>query len=175
MAKALNVDWGTIRVLHARGEPITEIAKRFKISANTVYARSYKEKWAETAGIVKRKKDEATKIASDLWSERREQTRQKIFKVGEKMLDASVEMPGNELLTKADKVKIATEIAAKSVGLDSEGEKQTFNINLLSQIVENQPIDGTIQMVDRENAHIESVYDATTYPTTVVPDQPALP
>jgi transposase-like protein len=152
MSVPLKVDWAVIRVLHAKGERIADLAKRFGISANTIYARSYREHWDVVSGNVK---DDAVELAKDIWTERRAATKEKIHAIGEKMLDAAKDLAGDQLLTKADKVKIATEIAGKVVGLDQAEEKNVLNINLLSQLSESQPINGTISMLHSEPLQIQ--------------------
>ena len=154
MRKKLEADWPTIRALHAKGVPISDIARQFGISADTLYSRSSREKWN---AVIGQEKEKSLQIAQDIWTERRAATKEKIHLIGERMLEAAKELPADQLLTKADKVKIATEIAGKVVGLDQNEEKNVTNINLLSQIVESQPNTGTISMLHSEPLQIQDV------------------
>lgn len=50
------------------------------------------------------------------------------------MTKAASELAEDQLLNKADKIKIATEIAGKSVGLDREEDRNQVNIAILGSI-----------------------------------------
>jgi hypothetical protein len=152
MPAAILADWSAIRALYVQGIAPKIIADRFKINVNTLYSRVRNEKWQAPSEPVH---EQSARIAADIWTERRAATREKIHRIGDKMLKAAEELPENELLTKADKVKIATEIAGKVVGLDQGEEKNQINISLLSQIVENEPSIGTISMLHSEPLQIQ--------------------
>ncbi len=70
-------------------------------------------------------------IARDIWAERREAIRESIHTIGSRMTNYASQLPEDQLLAKADKVKIATEIAGRAVGLDKQEDKNVVNIALL--------------------------------------------
>jgi len=78
--------------------------------------------------------EKSTAIARDIWAERREIIRERIHLIGDKMTKAASELPEDQILNKADKIKIATEIAGKSVGLDREEDRNQVNIAILGAI-----------------------------------------
>lgn len=78
--------------------------------------------------------ERSTAIARDIWSERRETIRERIHLIGDRMTKVASELPDDQILTKADKIKIATEIAGKSVGLDREEDRNQVNIAILGAI-----------------------------------------
>ncbi len=55
------------------------------------------------------------------------------------------QLPEDQLLNKADKVKIATEIAGKIVGLDRQEDKNVVNIALLGSYSDSDVIEGSFQ------------------------------
>jgi hypothetical protein len=102
------------------------------------------------------------------------------------MTNAAAQLSEDQLLNKADKIKIATEIAGKSVGLDREEDRNQVNIAILGSIgsapggyddsctVNTLPQSVTISPVySVEHTDTEAV-TTTSHPTTVDPD-PAAP
>jgi hypothetical protein len=134
----LSVDWQAIRGLYLQGvEPLT-LANKFAIKISTLNSRIYREKWHEILQGEKKTnekaKEESVAIARDIWSERRETIRERIHLIGDRMTKVASELPDDQILTKADKIKIATEIAGKSVGLDREEDRNQVNIAILGAI-----------------------------------------
>ena len=87
-------------------------------------------------------------------------------------------------LTKADKIKIATEIAGKIVGLDKQEDRNTLNLAILGDLsggnvsrdvpifTVNRDVDTDCQPVNALDDSDESalqLIDPTTHPTTVDP------
>lgn len=180
---SLPVDWQAIRGLYLQGiEPLT-LANKFAIKISTLNSRIYREKWHEILQGEKKTnekaKEESIAIARDIWAERREVIRERIHLIGDKMTKAASELPEDQILNKADKIKIATEIAGKSVGLDREEDRNQVNIAILGAIGSSPG--GYDEIVQGEvwsesglkvssnrvgNTESESV-DTTTQPTTV--------
>ena len=75
--------------------------------------------------------EKSAAIARDIWAERREAIREYIHTIGSRMTNYASQLPEDQLLAKADKVKIATEIAGRAVGLDKQEDKNVVNIALL--------------------------------------------
>jgi hypothetical protein len=130
--------------------------------------------------------EQSTEIARDIWAERRETIRERIHLIGDRMTNAAAQLSEDQLLNKADKIKIATEIAGKSVGLDREEDRNQVNIAILGSIgsspggyddsctVNTLPQSVTISPVySVEHTDTEAV-TTTSHPTTVDPD-PAAP
>lgn len=135
---SLPVDWQAIRGLYLQGiEPLT-LANKFAIKISTLNSRIYREKWHEILQGEKKTnekaKEESVAIARDIWSERRETIRERIHLIGDRMTQAAAQLSEDQLLNKADKIKIATEIAGKSVGLDREEDRNQVNIAILGAI-----------------------------------------
>jgi len=141
-AKPLPVDWQAIRGLYLQGIHAREIADRFEINVKTLRARACREGWNE---ILNRSKMTPTEkgraIARDIWAERRETIRERIHLIGDRMTVAASQLSEDQLLNKADKIKIATEIASKIVGLDKQEDKNVVNIALLGSYSDMDTID----------------------------------
>jgi hypothetical protein len=75
--------------------------------------------------------EKSAAIARDIWAERREAIRESIHTIGSRMTNYASQLPEDQLISKADKIKIATEIASKIVGLDKQEDKNVVNIALL--------------------------------------------
>jgi hypothetical protein len=101
-------------------------------------ARACKKGWNAAIGTERQRKEQITEkstaIARDIWSERRETIRERIHLIGDRMTKVASELPDDQILTKADKIKIATEIAGKSVGLDRDEDRNQVNIAILGGI-----------------------------------------
>ena len=181
-----SVDWMAIRGLYLKGIPAATIAKKFEVNVSTVRSRACREGWNEILGVTKSAPaidtEKSAAIARDIWAERRETIRERIHLIGDRMTKAASELPEDQILNKADKVKIATEIAAKSVGLDKDEDRNQVNIAILGSIgsapgsyddsrsFDSVPQSVTISPVySVEDTDTESV-DPTSHPTTVDPD-----
>jgi hypothetical protein len=129
------VDWMAIRGLYLKGIPAATIATKFNVNVNTVRSRACREGWNELLGISKKSPaidtEKSTEIARDIWAERREAIRENIHTIGSRMTNYASQLPEDQMLAKADKIKIATEIAGKIVGLDRQEDKNVVNIALL--------------------------------------------
>lgn len=184
----LSVDWQAIRGLYLQGIPPRQIAKQFGMNESTLRSRACKEKWTHILGAAKEQKGAVTEksaaIARDLWTERRETIRERIHLIGDRMTLAASQLSEDQLLNKADKIKIATEIAGKSVGLDREEDRNQVNIAILGaigsgpggydEIVQGEAWSESGLKVSSNrvgNTESESV-DTTTQPTTVPLDAP---
>jgi hypothetical protein len=86
-------------------------------------------------------KQASSDAVRDVWTERREAIRESIHNIGSKMTRYAEQLPEDQLLAKADKVKIATEIAGKIVGLDKQEDKNVVNIALLGSYSDMDTID----------------------------------
>jgi hypothetical protein len=132
---ALPVDWQAIRGLYLQGIQPKEIAAQFRINESTLRSRASKEKWTKIIATARERKAAITEnspaIAEDLWSRRREAIRESIHTIGSRMTSYASQLPEDQLISKADKIKIATEIASKIVGLDKQEDKNVVNIALL--------------------------------------------
>ncbi len=132
---SLPVDWEVVKSLYLQGVPVGTLSERFKINASTLRARASKKKWNAVLGTERERKQQITEksvdIARDIWAERREAIRESIHTIGSRMTSYASQLPEDQLLAKADKVKIATEIAGRAVGLDKQEDKNVVNIALL--------------------------------------------
>jgi hypothetical protein len=129
---ALDVDWQAIRGLYLQGIHPREIANQFEINVKTLRARACREGWNVILNRSKLPpKEKSVAIAGDIWAERRETIRERIHLIGDRMTVAASQLSEDQLLNKADKIKIATEIASKIVGLDKQEDKNVVNIALL--------------------------------------------
>jgi hypothetical protein len=102
------------------------------------------------------------------------------------MTNAAAQLSEDQLLNKADKIKIATEIAGKSVGLDREEDRNQVNIAILGSIGsspgsydDSRSFDSVPQSVTILPSYTVMDTDTeavttTSHPTTVDPD-PAAP
>lgn len=133
-----SIDWMAIRGLYLKGIPAATIATKFQVNVNTVRSRACREGWNELLGVSKKAAaidtERSAAIARDIWAERRETIRERIHLIGDRMTKAASELPEDQILNKADKIKIATEIAGKSVGLDREEDRNQVNIAILGAI-----------------------------------------
>lgn len=139
MAKPpLPVDWQAIRGLYLKGIPAATIARKFEVNINTLRSRACREGWNELLGVTKKANaidtEKSVGIARDIWAERRETIRERIHLIGDRMTLAASQLSEDQLINKADKIKIATEIAGKSVGLDRDEDKNQVNIAILGAI-----------------------------------------
>jgi small-conductance mechanosensitive channel len=135
---SLPIDWDVVKGLYLQGVPVSTLSQRFGINANTLRAKASKKGWNAIVGTERERKEQITEkstaIARDIWSERRETIRERIHLIGDRMTKVASELPDDQILTKADKIKIATEIAGKSVGLDREEDRNQVNIAILGAI-----------------------------------------
>jgi hypothetical protein len=186
----LSVDWQAIRGLYLQGvEPLT-LANKFAIKISTLNSRIYREKWHEILQGEKKTnekaREESVAIARDIWTERRETIRERIHLIGDRMTLAASQLSEDQLINKADKIKIATEIAGKSVGLDREEDRNQVNIAILGAIgsksgAYDDIVQGEVWSESGRNLPANSVehtesesVNTTTQPTTV-PLDPAAP
>jgi hypothetical protein len=137
----LDVDWQAIRGLYLQGIPPRQLAKQFGMNESTLRSRACKEKWTHIIATTKQHKAATTEksaaIAGDIWAERRETIRERIHLIGDRMTIAASQLDEDQLLNKADKIKIATEIAGKIVGLDRQEDKNVVNIALLGSYTDS--------------------------------------
>jgi hypothetical protein len=154
---SLSVDWNVIRSLYLQGIPAKELAERFGINVTTLRARACKKGWNAVIGTEKERAKPITEkgaaIARDIWTERREAIRENIHTIGSRMTAYAAQLSEDQLLAKADKVKIATEIAGKIVGLDRQEDKNVVNIALLGSYSDTGNV---VQDIQRDT--IEGVY-----------------
>lgn len=183
---SLPVDWDAIRSLYLNGVDPRALAQRFAMSINTLRSRACREKWNVIRDGGKESKaqaiEQSTAIARDIWAERRETIRERIHLIGDRMTIAASQLSEDQLLSKADKIKIATEIAGKSVGLDREEDRNQVNIAILGSIgsspggyddlttFDTMPQSVTISPIySVEHTDTEAV-NPTSHPTTVDSD-----
>lgn len=181
-----SVDWMAIRGLYLKGIPAATIATKFEVNVGTVRSRACREGWNELLGVSKKAPaidtERSTAIARDIWAERRETIRERIHLIGDRMTIAASQLDEDQLLNKADKIKIATEIAGKSVGLDREEDRNQVNIAILGSIGSSPGgYDDSVQgevwsesgriLPSNSVANTESEpVDTTSHPTTVTLD-----
>ena len=102
------------------------------------------------------------------------------------MTKVASELPDDQILNKADKIKIATEIAGKSVGLDRDEDKNQVNIAILGAIgsspgTYDDVVQGEVwsesgrKLPANRVEHTESESVNTTTQPTTVPLDPAAP
>jgi small-conductance mechanosensitive channel len=148
---SLSVDWNVIRSLYLQGVPSKELAERFGVNVTTLRAKASKKGWNAIIGTEKERAkpitEKTAQIARDIWTERREAIRENIHTIGSRMTAYASQLPEDQLLAKADKVKIATEIAGKVVGLDRQEDKNVVNIALLGSYADSDTIEGSFQSV----------------------------
>jgi hypothetical protein len=146
---SLPVDWDVVKGLYLQGVPVATLSERFGINANTLRAKASKKGWNAIVGTEKERKqqltEKSTEIARDIWAERREAIRENIHTIGSRMTAYASQLPEDQLLNKADKVKIATEIASKIVGLDKQEDKNVVNIALLGSYADSGNMVQSIQ------------------------------
>jgi hypothetical protein len=187
----LPIDWQAVRALYLGGANPNAIAKRFAISINTLRSRACREKWNVIRDGGKESKarqiEKTAEIARDIWAERREAIRENIHTIGSKMTSYAAQLPEDQLLAKADKIKIAAEIAGKIVGLDRMEDRNVINIALLGaidsptetyddfRVHDELPQCGTISLNNRVGHRDCEAVDTTTHPTTVDPTDPISP
>lgn len=182
---ALPVDWQAIRGLYLQGIPPRQLAKQFGINESTLRSRACKEKWTHIIATAKQHKAAPTEktaaIAGDIWAERRETIRERIHLIGDRMTNAASQLSDDQLINKADKIKIATEIAGKIVGLDRQDDKNQVNIAILGAIgsgpgTYDDIVQGEVwsesglKLPSNSVEHTEHESVTTTQPTTVDPD-----
>jgi hypothetical protein len=179
-----------IRGLYLKGIPAATIAKKFEVNVSTVRSRACREGWNEILGVTKSAPaidtEKSAAIARDIWAERRETIRERIHLIGDRMTIAASQLSEDQLLNKADKIKIATEIAGKSVGLDREEDRNQVNIAILGSIgsapggyddsctINTLPQAVTILPSYTVRDTDTEAVTPTSHPTTVDPD-PAAP
>ena len=138
---SLPVDWDVVKGLYLQGVPVATLSERFGINANTLRAKASKKGWNAIVGTEKKRKEQITEkstaIARDIWAERKETIRERIHLIGDRMTKVASELPDDQILNKADKIKIATEIAGKIVGLDRQEDKNVVNIALLGSYTDS--------------------------------------
>jgi len=139
-----------IRGLYLKGIPAATIAKKFEVNVSTVRSRACREGWNEILGVTKSAPaidtEKSAEIARDIWAERREAIRENIHTIGSRMTTYASQLPEDQLLAKADKVKIATEIAGRIVGLDRQEDKNVVNIALLGSYTDSGNMVQSIQV-----------------------------
>jgi len=142
---SLPVDWEAIKSLYLQGIEPKTLAERFGINVSTLRARACKKGWTKIVGTEKERKkaitEKSAQIAGDIWTERREAIRESIHTIGSRMTAYASQLPEDQLINKADKIKIATEIASKIVGLDKQEDKNVVNIALLGSYSDMDTID----------------------------------
>jgi hypothetical protein len=153
---SLPVDWDVVKGLYLQGVPVSTLSQRFGINANTLRAKASKKGWNAIVGTEKERKEQLTEksiaVARDIWADRREAIRENIHTIGSRMTAYAAQLSEDQLLNKADKVKIATEIAGKIVGLDKQEDKNVVNIALLGSYSDSDTIDILPQTVPKLHA-----------------------
>ena len=185
----LPVDWQAIRGLYLQGIPPRELAKQFRINESTLRSRACKEKWTHILGAAKQQTRSVPEIAADIWAARRETMRERIHYIGDRMTNAAAQLPEDQLLSKAEKIKIATEIAGKSVGLDRQEDGNVINLAILGSLgvsasssgvsiigngvaneLQSETIEGAFSFGGTDAQSM--LPETTTHPTTVPSDTP---
>jgi len=73
--------------------------------------------------------------AHDLWQQRKERVKESEFVISERIMRHAESMPEDQLINKADKIKIGVDMGRRSVGLDSEEKSQNaVNIAILGEV-----------------------------------------
>lgn len=187
MAKpSLSVDWDVVKSLYLQGVPVPTLSERFGINPSTLRARACKKGWNAALGTERERKKQITEksaaIARDIWADRREVIRERIHLIGDRMTIAASQLSEDQLINKADKVKIATEIAGKSVGLDKDEDRNQVNIAILGSIDSAPGLykdSSTIYTLPQAVTSLPSysvrdtdteAVSPTSHPTTVDPD-----
>jgi hypothetical protein len=150
---------GAIRALYCNGMTSREIGSRYGVHPGTIRVRAVREKWdvANTRRVLKQRQDEAAKVAADVWADRRETMKEKLHMIGERITDAALKEAPDELLKKAEKVKIAFELGAKGAGIDRETDGAAqVNLLLLSDIG-GSPKPARVYEMEGETPRLEDV------------------
>jgi len=188
--KPLSVDWQAIRALYLQGVDSITLANKFAINVSTLRSKASRDGWNEILGRSRKQVATAKQVSSDavrdVWADRRETIRERIHLIGDRMTKVASELPDDQILTKADKIKIATEIAGKSVGLDREEDRNQVNIAILGAIgsspgTYDDVVQGEVwsesgrKLPANSVEHTESESVNTTTQPTTVPLDPAAP
>lgn len=129
MPRALSKDWKTIKALYVSGATYAELAEAYGVAESTIRVRSSRQGWTKLRPSIT---DDAA--LGKIWDIRREKVKEGEFKIAERIMDHAAQMPPDQLVAKADKVKIGVDLGRRSVGLDRDEDKNMVNIALLGAI-----------------------------------------
>jgi len=134
----VEADWSAIRIGYLNGDTFATLSKVFSVKESTIRSRASREKWHLPPKRILAAPDEAAKSiqrAHDLWQQRKEKVKESEFVISERIMRHAETMPEEQLVNKADKIKIGVDMGRRSVGLDSEEKKENaVNIAILGEI-----------------------------------------
>ena len=188
--RVFRTDWAAIRGLYLQGVDSMTLANKFAINVSTLRSKASREGWNEILGKTRKQiaisKEVTQAAARDIWAERRETIRERIHYIGDRMTQVAAQLPEDQLLSKAEKIKIATEIAGKSVGLDRQEDGNVVNLAILGSLgasastpsisiigndvaneLQSETIEGAFSFGSMDS---EPMLPPTTHPTTVEGD-----
>jgi hypothetical protein len=138
MSQRINADWSAIRLGYLNGDTFPTLAKVYGIKEPTIRSRASREKWHLPPKRALHRPEEATvalQKAHELWQIRKERVKESEFVISERILRAAETMAEDQLINKADKIKIGVDMGRRSVGLDVEEKKENaVNIAILGEI-----------------------------------------
>ena len=149
MPRRLAVDWKTIKALYIAGETYSQLADAYGVAESSIRVRSSRERWGDHKKIE-------TPVATleKIWANRRERIREGEYKIADKMISYAEQMPEDQLLNKADKVKVGLDIGRRSVGLDEKEDKNIVNIALLGSYSDSGTIPTGIQIATTDSGTV---------------------
>ena len=134
----IKADWSAIRLGYLQGETFRVLSQTYGVKEATLRSRASREKWhVPPKRVLTTPEDNALSLqrAHELWQQRKERVKESEYKIAERILAHAETMPEDQLINKADKIKIGVDIGRRSVGMDVEQKDvNAVNIAILGDV-----------------------------------------
>ena len=134
----IKADWSDIRLGYLQGETFRVLSQTYGVKEATLRSRASREKWhVPPKRVLTTPEDNALSLqrAHELWQQRKERVKESEYKIAERILAHAETMPEDQLINKADKIKIGVDIGRRSVGMDVEQKDvNAVNIAILGDV-----------------------------------------
>jgi len=134
--KPIQTDWSAIKTLFLSGITLPVLSERFGVKLGTIQSRSSREKWAvpseRVLASIASPTEKTTQIVHDIWADRASSIREKEFRIAEKALTYSEQMPEDQILKQATNIDTLGKMGRRATGLDKEqANPNAINIAIL--------------------------------------------
>ena len=139
MPSRLNADWAAIQLAYLGGETTRSLAEKHGIKESTIRSKASRQKWRHPPRVAASTEVGALALqaAHNVWAQRKDQVKESEFTIAERIMEHAASMPEDQLVNKADKIKIGVDMGRRSVGLDQEDKnKNAVNIAILGEVDE---------------------------------------
>ena len=127
-----------MRLGYLQGETFRVLSQTYNVKEATIRSRASREKWhVPPARVLTTPEDNTLSLqrAHELWQQRKDRVKESEYKIAERIMAHAETMPEEQLINKADKIKIGVDIGRRSVGMDVEQKDvNAVNIAILGEV-----------------------------------------